>query len=256
MTAPVRSFTVDSLLVRVFANAGDLSLAAAEDVRDFLSARITRHGSARIILATGSSQLKFLDDLVRLGGVEWSRVTCFHMDEYLGISAGHPASFVRYLHERVERRVRPGAFHYLHGDAPEPEKECERYAALLREQPVDLCCLGIGENGHLAFNDPPVADFVDPRMVKQVPLDETNRRQQLGYGHFKEFDEVPRFGLTLTIPALVSARRVLCLAPGKQKALIVRQMLQGTVGPACPATCLRTQKQATLLIDTEAAAAL
>jgi glucosamine-6-phosphate deaminase len=160
------------------------------------------------------------------------------------------------MHERVERRVQPGAFHFLHGDAPEPAQECGRYAALLREQAIDVCCLGVGENGHLAFNDPPVADFNDPLLVRQVPLDETNRRQQLGYGHFESLDDVPHFGLTLTIPALVSARRVLCLAPGKQKAHIIRQLLHGPVGPACPASVLRTQKQATLLLDVDAAAAL
>src|ERR1043165_9557543 len=165
MITPVQSFAVDSLTVNVFANATDLSLAAATEVRDFLHAWITRQGGARMILASGSSQLRLLDDLVRLGGLEWPRVTCFHMDEYLGIPAGHPASFVRYMHERVERRVQPGAFHFLHGDAPEPAQECGRYAALLREQAIDVCCLGVGENGHLAFNDPPVADFNDPLLV-------------------------------------------------------------------------------------------
>jgi glucosamine-6-phosphate deaminase len=256
MPEPVKAFKVDALSIRVYRDAGELSLAAAADVRDFLAESIDRHGAARVILATGNSQLKFLDDLARLGGVDWSRITCFHMDEYLSIGADHPASFIRYMHERVESRVRPGAFHFLHGDARDSAMECERYAALLREEPIELCCLGVGENGHLAFNDPPDADFDDPVLVKQVPLDEANRRQQFGYGHFKSMEEVPRFGLTLTIPALCAARKVICLAPGSAKAQIIRRVLHDPIGPACPATCLRTQKQATLLLDADAAALL
>jgi glucosamine-6-phosphate deaminase len=214
MSEPLRSFTTDALTVRVYATATALSRAAAAEVQAFLAERIARAGEARIILATGNSQLQFLEDLSRLGGVDWSRVTCFHMDEYLGLGAEHPGSFIRYLHERVESRVKPGQFHFLRGDAPDAAAECARYTALLKERPIDLCCLGIGDNGHLAFNDPPVADFNDPHWVKVVPLDETNRKQQFGYGCFKKMDEVPREGITLTIPALVSARKVVALALG------------------------------------------
>jgi glucosamine-6-phosphate deaminase len=253
MSEAARSFTVDALSVRVYPDATALSQAAAAEARAFLAERIARAGAARVILATGNSQLQFLDDLARLGGVDWSRVTCFHMDEYLGLGAEHPASFNRYLHERVESRVKPGEFHFLRGDAPDPAAECARYAALLRERPIDLCCLGIGDNGHLAFNDPGVADFNDPHWVKVVPLDETNRRQQFGYGWFKKMDEVPREGITLTIPALMAARKILALAPGKRKADIVARTLRGPVSTECPATCLRRQPQAVLLLDDGAA---
>ena len=253
MAAPVRSFHADSLAVRVFANANDLSLAAATEVRDFLRDAIAQRGGARVILATGNSQLKFLDDLARLGSVDWSRITCFHMDEYLGIAGDHPASFVRYMRERVETRVKPGRFHYLRGDAPDVAGECDRFAALLREAPIDVCCLGVGENGHLAFNDPPVADFNDAAWVKVVPLDETNRKQQAGYGHFKSLEDVPKSGITLTIPALVAARKVLCLAPGASKASIIRRTLREAIGAACPASILRTQAQAVLLLDADSA---
>ncbi|MBI3882352.1 MAG: glucosamine-6-phosphate deaminase [Verrucomicrobia bacterium] len=256
MSDPVRTFTVDALSVCVHGHAAALAADAARTAQRCLADAIGTRGSAAVILATGNSQLQFLDALGALGGVDWSRVTCFHMDEYLGLAGDHPASFIRYMRERVESRVKPGKFHFLHGDALEPIKECERYESLLRAQPIDLCCLGVGDNGHLAFNDPPVADFADARWVKIVGLDEMNRKQQAGYGHFKSLDDVPRFGLTLTIPALMAARQALCLAPGKAKAQIVRRLLRDAVGPACPATCLRTQKQATLLLDTDAAGLL
>jgi len=256
MAAPVKTFSVDALQVAVFGSAEDFFTTAAEHARRQLATTIAERGAAAAILATGNSQLQFLDTLARLGGVDWPRVTLFHMDEYLGLGAEHPASFIRYMRERVESRMKPGKFHFLHGDAPDADAECRRYEVLLRAQPIDFCCLGVGDNGHLAFNDPPVADFHDPRWVKIVPLDETNRRQQAGYGHFKSLDDVPREGITLTIPALVAARKVLCLAPGKSKAAIVRRMLREPVGTACPASVLRTQPQALLLLDGESASLL
>jgi glucosamine-6-phosphate deaminase len=256
MAEPIRSFTVDALSVRIYANAGDLVSAAAAEAQRQLAEALHARGAASAILATGNSQLRFLDELIRLGGVDWSRVTLFHMDEYLGMNANHPASFRRYMRERVEWKVRPKVFHYLAGDALEPIKECERYERLLRAQPIDLCCLGIGENGHLAFNDPPVADFKDARWVKIVALDEVNRKQQTSYGHFKSLDEVPRYGLTLTIPALLSATKVLCLAPEKRKAPPVKETLKGSISPACPASAMRNCSRATLLLDPDSAALL
>lgn len=256
MVVPVRTFTVDSLSVHVFGNQTDLVAAAAAEAQKQLQSALAARGSAAAILATGNSQIQFLEHLIRLGGVDWSKVTLFHMDEYLGIPAEHPASFIRYMRERVESRVKPGRFHFLHGDTLEPIQECDRYATLLRAQPIDLCCLGIGENGHLAFNDPPVADFKDPRLVKIVQLDETNRKQQAGYGHFKSLDEVPRYGLTLTVPALCSAGKVLLLAPEKRKAQPVRAALKGPVSPDCPASALRHCQQALMLLDTDSSCLL
>jgi glucosamine-6-phosphate deaminase len=253
MSDPIRSFATDALTVRVYTTATALSRAAAAEVHEFLKERIARAGEARVILATGNSQLQFLEDLSRLGGVDWSRVTCFHMDEYLGLGAEHPGSFIRYLHERVESRVKPGEFHFLRGDTADAAAECARYEALLQDRPIDLCCLGIGDNGHLAFNDPGVADFNDPHWVKVVPLDEMNRKQQFGYGCFKKMDEVPREGITLTIPALVSARKIVALALGKRKADIIERALRGPISTDCPATCLRNQSQAVLLLDEGAA---
>ena len=152
---PVQSFEIDSLPVRVFASQDDMATAAAVEVNEYLCGVIADQGSAAAILATGNSQIQFLEKLVAIGEVDWSKVTLFHMDEYLGLDGDHSASFRRYMRERVEQKVQPAAFHYLEGDALEPIKECRRYADLLAAQPIDLCCLGVGENGHIAFNDLP-----------------------------------------------------------------------------------------------------
>jgi glucosamine-6-phosphate deaminase len=254
MITILRQFDVDQLSVRVFASEEALVRHAAGLAGEKLAQALAARGEARAVLATGNSQLKFLDALIAGRAVDWSRVTLFHMDEYLGIGRDHPASFCRYMRERVESRVHPKSFHYLAGDAAEPIAECERFEALLRAAPVDLCCLGIGENGHLAFNDPPVARFDDARWVKIVALDEANRAQQAGYGHFKGLDDVPCYGLTMTIPALLAAERVLCLAGGARKAKPVQAALHGPVSKTCPASALRTRAGAVLLLDEAAAA--
>ena len=253
---PVNTSTVDSLAIHVYADQADLASAAASDAQKYLKEVIAKRGSARVILATGNSQMQFLDKLIRLGGVDWSQATLFHMDEYLGISADHKASFRRYLRERVESRIKPKVFHYLEGDAAQPIDECKRYAALLREQPIDLCCLGIGENGHLAFNDPPVADFADKRVVKIVLLDLACRQQQVSEGHFGDIPAVPQYALTLTIPTLCSAKRMICISPEKRKAQAVKDALYGPIHTACPASFLRKQSHATLLLDVDSASLL
>jgi glucosamine-6-phosphate deaminase len=178
------------------------------------------------------------------------------MDEYLGLSADHSASFRRYMRERVESRLRPRRFHYIEGDTLEPLKECDRYMRLLREQAIDLCCLGIGENGHLAFNDPPVADFQDPLTVKLVKLDDSCRQQQVGEGHFCSIEAVPQYAFTLTIPTLCSAARMICVAPEKRKAQAVKVALQGPVQTGCPASILRNQSHCTLFLDRDSAGLL
>jgi glucosamine-6-phosphate deaminase len=178
------------------------------------------------------------------------------MDEYLGISDQHPASFRRFLREKVAETVRPGTFHYLAGDCDEPLNECARYGALLGEQPIDVCLLGIGENGHIAFNDPPVAHFADPHPVKLVRLDEACRRQQVGEGHFPHLDAVPQYAFTLTIPTLCAARRMVCVVPDQRKAVAVRDTLRGPIETRCPASWLRRQAHATLHLDLASASLL
>jgi glucosamine-6-phosphate deaminase len=154
----------------------------------------------------------------------------------------------------VEKQVSPKEFHYIEGDAIEPLVECDRYTKLLQAQPIDLCCLGVGENGHLAFNDPAVADVNDPYTLKLVKLDNVNRQQQVNTGYFPNLESVPQYAFTLTLPMICSAKKIICLAQGKRKAKIVKQMLEGDVTTDCPASILRTQQQATLFLDVDSAA--
>ncbi len=256
MAQPIQRFTVDKLPVQVFANQDDLSASVAAEVRDYLAATLARQGSAAAILATGNSQIRFLQRLVEAGGVDWSKITLFHMDEYLGLPATHKASFRRYMKERVESLVHPRAFHYLDGDCDLPLDEIARYTALLKAQPIDLCCLGIGENGHIAFNDPPVARFDDPHLVKLVKLDDGCKMQQVKEGHFASLETVPPYALTLTIPALCTAKKMMCVAPETRKANAVRDTLRGPIATSCPASYLRTQSQCTLLLDRDSATLL
>ncbi len=251
-----KTFTADSLAVRVYATHDDLAADAARIAHEFLQQTLAAQGHAAAILASAASQVRFLAALTALPGLDWSRVTLFHMDEYLGITADHPASFRRYMREHVESRVTPRVFHYLAGDALEPIKECERFTRLLRAQPIDLCCLGIGENGHVAFNDPPVADFNDPLTVKIVKLDEACRMQQVGEGSFPNLAAVPQYALTLTVPALCSARKLLCVVPEQRKARAVHDALKGPITTACPSSSLRQQSHATLFLDAESASLL
>jgi glucosamine-6-phosphate deaminase len=255
-SASGQTIKADVLEVRVFPTQPELAAAAAALAAECLRAAIEQRGTARAILASATSQIQFLAALVTAPGVDWSRVTLFHMDEYLGVGADHPASFRRFLRERVHARLPVREFHYLAGDAPEPLKEIARYTGLLRAAPLDLCCLGIGENGHVAFNDPPVADFDDPHDVKLVQLDEACRRQQVGEGCFPMLDAVPRYAYTLTVPALCRASRLVCVVPERRKAEAVRATLRDPVSTACPASMLRRQPHATLFLDADSASLL
>jgi glucosamine-6-phosphate deaminase len=251
-----RDFTVDELSVRVFDDVVEIARAAAVEAVDEVCAAIDERGEANVMLATGNSQLVFLAELVTFAGVDWSRVTAFHMDEYVGLPPTHTASFQRYMRERVAANVPFQAFHYLQGDIGDAEQEARRYADLLRAHPLDLCCCGIGENGHLAFNDPPVADFDDPLDVKVVALEPASRRQQVAEGHFASIDDVPAQAITVTIPALLRARRVLAIVPEQRKAAPVQAALEGPITTACPASYLRTRPHATLYLDAESASLL
>jgi len=253
---PTKTFIADSLPVRVYGSPGEMARDVAQIAQTYLLEVLAKQGSAAVILATGNSQIEFLEALIGLGGFDWSKITLFHMDEYLGIKADHSASFRRYMRERVEWRVRPRAFYYIAGDTPLPLDECERYTKLLQGRPIDLCCLGIGENGHLAFNDPPVANFQDKHSVKLVQLDEGCRQQQVNEGHFPNLAAVPQYAFTLTIPMLCSAKRMLCVAPEKRKAKAVRDAIRGPISAKCPASWLRKQSHATLFLDADSASLL
>jgi glucosamine-6-phosphate deaminase len=248
--------TVEQLTVEIFPDVAQLAWSAARAAADALRTAIADRGAANVMLATGNSQLVFLAELVTYTDIDWGRVTAFHMDEYVGLPPTHTASFQRYMRERVAANVPFQAFHYLQGDTGDGEQEARRYADLLRTHPLDLCCCGIGENGHLAFNDPPVADFDDPLDVKVVALEPASRRQQVAEGHFATIDDVPAQAITVTIPALLRARRVLAIVPEQRKAAPVQAALEGAITTACPASYLRTQPHATLYLDAESASLL
>lgn len=246
----------DMLEVFHYPNKVLLGQAAAAQAARLINAASSRQDIVSIILATGNSMLDFLGALRSILGIEWQRVNIFHMDEYLGMKASHPASFRRYLHEKIVDHVHPHAFFEIIGDAPDAEEECKRYEALLKMHSPILCCLGIGENGHLAFNDPPVADFNDPRWVKIVELDTACRMQQVGEGHFPSLETTPSHAITLTIPALLSAQNVLAIVPERRKAEAVRKAMLGPISTACPASILRKTSHAQLFLDNDSASML
>ena len=245
-----------SLRVEVNDTSDSLARAAASDAASVLQDAVARRGVAHAMFATGNSQLAMIEQLTSSdAAVPWDAVVAFHMDEYVGVGPDHPAGFARWIRQRIAERVHPRAVHYLDGLA-EPIAECARYAALLDAHPLDLCCLGIGENGHLAFNDPPVADFEDPLDVKVVELDQECRAQQVGEGHFASLEVVPPQAMTVTIPALRRAARLVATVPDARKAEAVGRALTGPIETACPASILRQTPQAVLYLDQDSAARL
>jgi glucosamine-6-phosphate deaminase len=246
---------VEDLTVQIYPDLTTLVDDAVDRLSEYLQLKIAQQGQATVILASGSSQIQLLKAFTANSQLDWSKITCFHLDEYLGIATNHPASFQRYMRELVLDQV-PCQFHFLDSGTVEPMEECRRYGALLAAQPIDLCLLGVGDNGHIAFNDPLVANFNDPEPVKIVKLAEKSRQQQVDVGFFAEISQVPQYAITLTIPSICRAQQIYCLATGQRKASIVRQFLQDPISPTLPATILRRQSQATLLLDSAAACLL
>jgi glucosamine-6-phosphate deaminase len=238
--------------VRVFADRAAMGRAAADDVAAELRATLARQETVRMIFAAAPSQRELLDGLVAAEGVDWTRVTAFHMDEYLGLPADAPQRFANWLARAIFDRLPFGEVHLIE-PGPDPEATAAAYATRLAKAPIDLVCLGIGQNGHLAFNDPPVADLDDPLDVKVVELDETCRRQQVDDGAFPDVTQVPTRAVTLTIPRLLDARRLFCVVPGRTKQHAVQRALYAPVSAADPATALRTHPDGTLYVDAEAA---
>jgi len=248
MTTEIKSFKIDNLLVKVYSEEAEMGAAAAEFVALTLASVIEERGKANLILATGTSQFSFLEEL-KEQDVEWSKITVFHLDEYTGISDQHPASFRKYLKDRILDEVKPGKVYLINANAGDLVAEMAIYEALLKSHPVDVACIGIGENGHIAFNDPPVADFNDPKWVKVVELDEACRRQQLGEGWFPTLEDVPKYAVTLTTPAVMRCKTISCVVPGERKAKAVNDALYGKISTACPASILREHPSAVLFLD-------
>jgi len=221
----------------------------AEKIREILKVR----KAISIVFASAPSQNEFLEELSQSPGIDWSNVTAFHLDEYVGLSNEAPESFGHFLRVKLFEKVRPGNVYYLNGIAGDLEAECKRYAGLLKDHPLDVACIGIGENGHLAFNDPPFADFQDPLLVKIVELDLVSRQQQVRDGCFQNLEEVPPKAITLTIPVILSAKFIYCMVPAHSKAEAVKRTLQESVSTDCPATILRKHENAILFLDRDSA---
>jgi glucosamine-6-phosphate deaminase len=242
--------------VAVHEDRPSLGRAAAARVAQWLRERVARDGRAAAIFASAPSQNEFLAALREDDSIPWPQITAFHLDEFIGLEEGHPASFRRFLEERLFDHVEVGEFHGLDGGAPNPEAECARYAALLAEETPGLAILGIGENGHLAFIDPPECDFFEPLAVRVVALDEACRAQQVHEGAFPGIEDVPRHALSLTIPALLRVPEAVVIVPGPAKRAAVQAALDGPVTCACPASILRRHPDATVFLDRDSAAGL
>ncbi len=256
MNDPIRTFQVENLDVQVYPDRTSLGSTAAAAVSARIQKLQRKQASIRMVFAAAPSQNEFLAALCEDDGIDWSQITGFHMDEYLGLPASAPQLFGNFLRERIFTKVPFGAVHYIDPEAESAEQECRRYAELINRAPVDIVCMGIGENGHIAFNDPPVADFNDPATVKIVTLDQPCRQQQVNDGCFAEISQVPKQALTLTVPALMSADFITVVVPGPTKKEAVKRTLTGSVETACPASILRRHHQATLYLDADSAVLL
>jgi glucosamine-6-phosphate deaminase len=249
MSQPIHKTKVDQLPVSVYQTNEALGQAAAAEATEVIGRAIRERGTANVILATGNSQLTFLTALRQEKSIDWSKVNVFHMDEYIGIDPNHPASFPNFMRKHLLAYVKPLAFYPVSGQRKDVETVCSEYAQLLRCLPADLCALGYGENGHLAFNDPPFADFDDPVWVKTIKLALASRQQQVGEGHFAKLDDCPTHAISLTIPALLSAKHVLAIVPEARKAAAVERALRGPITVDCPGSILRKTPHAHLFLE-------
>lgn len=250
------SFYVNQVLVRVFDSKQQLGEAAAQDAAAILRETIGRQGRARIIVGAGNSQNEVIESLTRQPRIDWNAVEVFHMDEYAGLPHSHPASLRRWVDTHLAEIVRPGKINYVQGDAADLEQECRRYAGLLAAAPIDIVFFGIGENGHIAFNEPGVADFEDPVLVKAITLDDASRRQQVGEGHFPSVADVPSQALTITCPVIAGARHLIGCVPDLRKAAAVHQAINGGLTPACPGSMVFAHAHAFLYLDKDSASLL
>jgi glucosamine-6-phosphate deaminase len=240
--------------IKVFDTKSELGQAAARDAAKIINQSIDERDVAYVIAATGASQFEFLDALT-LEEIDWTRVVFFHLDEYVGLPESHPASFRRYLKERVVSRIDPQIFHFLNGEADDVHEECRRVGDLIAEQTIDVAFVGIGENGHLAFNDPP-ADFDTEEPYLIVNLDDACRQQQVGEGWFKSIAEVPAQAISMSIKQILKSRNILCIVPDQRKAEAVRASVELEVSPMHPASILQQHEHVTLYLDHQSSSLL
>lgn len=255
MKHPIETIQKDFLAIKVFETRQDLGSAAAYDLIHIIRQLSEKQEFINIMFASAPSQQEFLDTFVACDDVPWQQINAFHMDEYLNLAADAPQKFGYFLKTQLFDKRPFHSVNYLNSDG-KTDTECERYTQLLRQNPIDIVCLGIGENGHIAFNDPHVADFNDPNWVKVVNLDDVCRQQQVNDGCFDSFDEVPTHALTLTISALKKGRYFLCMVPGPTKANALLHTYTDEISEDVPSTCLRLLSHPTLYADTDSASLL
>lgn len=258
MQAPAGSlynFQSGEAQVEIYGSSVAAGNAAAGKAAHLIRTAISTRGRARVIGATGNSQIPLVEALVK-EKIDWTSVELFHMDEYVGMKPDHPASFQHWIRTRIEEKVHPWRTHYLRGDAADIEAEMRSYAQLLNAEPIDVAFVGFGENGHIAFNDPPTADFRDPQTVKMVNLDDACRRQQAGEGHFTDVASVPLHALTITCTGLFRAAAWICNVPDLRKAEAVKNALEGPVSESCPASLVQRHSNSFVFLDPESASLL
>lgn len=252
----MKTFTKDLLKVCIYPSVEEMGKAAADDVAERIKMLLAEKDEINMIFAAAPSQSAFLSSLIANSEIEWNRINAFHMDEYLGIDRSMCQSFGNFLSRSIFSHVPFKSVNYIDGVAADVAAECERYSKLLEEHPVDIVCLGIGENGHIAFNDPAFADFNDSKLVKVVQLDEVCRGQQVHEKCFETLDLVPKEAMTLTIPALLRADWMFCIVPFTNKAPAVKRMIEGEISEACPATILRKKANSCLYLNTDSSSLL
>ena len=241
--------------VLIFSSAQSLGQYAAQLAGETLRKSLTLQPEARMVMATGASQFELIKELIQIPDIDWNRVTVFHLDEYIGLPSVHPASFRKYLKERFANHLNLRAFHEVKGDALDPKLECYRLGNLINQAPIDLSLIGIGENGHIAFNDPP-ADFETDKPYIIVELDNACRQQQVGEGWFSTIDDVPKQAISMSVRQILKTNRIICCVPDLRKALAVRKTINGQVTPQVPASILRNHPACSLLLDTASASLL
>ena len=251
----MKVFEKDKLKVHSFDTRKEMGVFAASEAAECIKRLIGERGNIRMIFAAAPSQNEFLEALISERDIDWSKIDAFHMDEYVGLAADAPQGFGNFLDRAIFSKVPFKSVSYINGQQ-NPEITCKEYAEKLTSAPIDIVCMGVGENGHIAFNDPPVADFNDKEVIKKVKLDEICRNQQVNDGCFAKLSDVPQYALTLTVPTLMACEYVFCVVPAKTKAQAIFDMLNGEIGEKCPATALRNHNKAKLYLDADSSSLL
>lgn len=252
----MKTLKKDLLTVNIYSTRDEMGKAAASDVKACILSLLEKKETINMIFAAAPSQNEVLAALANDSEIPWNRVNAFHMDEYIGLPADAPQGFGNFLKDHIFGIANFKSVNYINISAPDAEEECRRYSELLAKYPTDIVVMGIGENGHIAFNDPPVADFNDPKAVKPVQLDEICRNQQVNDGCFAHIDQVPKTAITLTVPTLTSGDHLFCIVPAATKAKAVKAIVCGEIGEHCPATALRRHKSAVLYLDGDSSSLL